>query len=147
MNTKSGWKSLTGTTNFGEIVSKADLDGPSSDENAYRLAFDLFTDRILNYVGSYYLKLNGNVDALVFSGGIGERSHQLRDVISKEVECLGFGPVDPAKNNDDAVKRGNIVVDIMGEKGAGNGKRILVCKTDEQLEMARVCALEDKFWR
>lgn len=147
MNTKSGWKSLTGTTDFGEIVSKADLDGPSSDDNAYRLAFDLFADRILNYVGSYYVKLNGKIDALVFSGGIGERSHQLRDVISKGVGCLGFGPVDPARNEDGAVKKGDVVIDIMGENGTGDAKRILVCKTDEQLEMARECALEDKFWR
>jgi acetate kinase len=30
--------------------------------------------------------------------------------------------------------------------GAKDGKKVLVCKTDEQEEMARECALESKFW-
>jgi len=58
---------------------------------------------------------------------------------------LGFGEVDGGRNADDEVKAGGVVVDI-GSEGKGKGKRILVCKTDEQREMARQCALEDKFW-
>jgi len=146
LNTKSGWKSLTGTTNFGEITSRADLSSPSeASGNAYRLAFDLFTDRILNYIGSYYVKLNGNVDALVFAGGIGERSRELRETVGRGVECLGFGRIDVGRNANNRVKEGGVVVDIGGDEKA-LGKKILVCKTDEQLEMARECALEKRFW-
>lgn len=143
LNTKSGWKSITGTTDFRVIASKANLSSPPSYDNADRLAFDIFTDRILNYIGSYYVKLNGKVDALVFSGGIGEHSRELREIVAKGIECLGFRELDAGRNGDDSVKVGGVVVDISSQ---GKDKRILVCKTDEQREMARECALDEKFW-
>lgn len=104
-------------------------------------------DRILDFVGSYYLKLNGRVDAIVFAGGIGERSQELRKVVSERVLCLGFVAIDGARNSAEEVKRGGVIIDIGSDSTQGaEGKKILVCKTDEQLEMARECALEEKFW-
>ncbi|TAQ87910.1 hypothetical protein B7494_g3753 [Chlorociboria aeruginascens] len=82
LNKESGWKSLTGTTNFGAIAS--------SDDPKMKLAFDIFVDRICSYVGSYYVTLNGKVDALVFAGGIGEKSDRLRKRVVGEASCLGF---------------------------------------------------------
>lgn len=61
LNKNSGWKSLTGTTDFGQISS--------SERKEDKLAFDIFVDRILNYVAPYFTKLDGEVDALVFAGG------------------------------------------------------------------------------
>ncbi|KAG5717268.1 hypothetical protein E4T56_gene14989, partial [Termitomyces sp. T112] len=93
----------------------------------------------------YHLKLGAAVDALVFSGGIGERSKELREVVAARARCLGYAKVDPAKN---AELGEGVVVDI-GLKGEGKGereKRVLVCRTDEQLEMARSCALDERFW-
>jgi acetate kinase len=123
---------LTGTTDFQVITQRAKLGEPASNSNPDRLAFDLFTDRILNYIGSYYLKLSGEVDALVFAGGIGERSKELRAVIGEKVQCLGFAGVDESKNEGlDA--RDGVVFDISLSKGEGNGKRLFVCRTDEQV--------------
>ncbi|KAF8150641.1 Acetokinase family-domain-containing protein [Crassisporium funariophilum] len=151
LNRKSGWKAITGTTDFGVITEKAQLEDPDPElaaRNPNRLAFDLFVDRILHYVGSYHLKLNGEVDALVFSGGIGERSLQLRNVIAERVGCLGYAAVEKDKNEN--VKSGGVVVDIstapQGSEQNGRAKRVLVCKTDEQLEMARECAIDKRFW-
>ncbi|EIN09754.1 hypothetical protein PUNSTDRAFT_133522 [Punctularia strigosozonata HHB-11173 SS5] len=62
------------------------------------LAFDLFMDHILGYVGAYFVALQGNFDALVFAGGIGEKSVELRERVAERVRCLGFWPVDPKKN-------------------------------------------------
>lgn len=62
LNKQSGWKALTGTSNFAEIAKP---DAPES----HKLAMDIFVDRIVGYVGSYYVKLGGEVDALVFAGG------------------------------------------------------------------------------
>src|SRR5271156_4469959 len=59
LNKQSGWAALTGTTDFSKI---ADANAPES----YQLALDLFIDRIVGYVGNYYVKLDGHVDALVF---------------------------------------------------------------------------------
>ena len=67
-------------------------------------------DRIAGYVGAYYVALGGRVDALVFAGGIGEKSPRLRARVAAQVACLGFAEVDEARNNgreaeddDDAV--------------------------------------------
>lgn len=125
MNTESGWKALTGTPDFG-LVTKRAQEGSEAD----RLAFDLFVDRVLNYVGSYHLKLGGRVDAVVFSGGIGERSPELRKVIGDKLQCLGFHGV--ADSGNKAVdKQDGAVVDITAQ--SASDKRLLVCRTDEQV--------------
>ncbi|KAF4571490.1 hypothetical protein EYR36_008827 [Pleurotus pulmonarius] len=153
LNTQSGWKALTGTTDFAQVTSKANLSSPDPDyeNNPNRLAFDLLVDRIVDYVGGYYLKLNGEVDALVFSGGIGERSKEIRQVIGGKMACLGFEAVDAEKNGKMDTLEG-VVVDLGAGRAdgegvvEGKGKKLLVCRTDEQLEMARECALAKKFW-
>ncbi|KAL4268811.1 putative acetate kinase [Pleurotus pulmonarius] len=153
LNTQSGWKALTGTTDFAQVTSKANLSSPDPDyeNNPNRLAFDLLVDRIVDYVGGYYLKLNGEVDALVFSGGIGERSKEIRQVIGGKMACLGFEAVDAEKNGKMDTLEG-VVVDLGAGRPdgegvvEGKGKKLLVCRTDEQLEMARECALAKKFW-
>lgn len=132
MNKESGWKALTGTTNFGTIAA--------SDDPKCKLAFDLFVDRVLGYVGSYYVSLGGRVDALVFAGGIGEKSDKLRRHIVEQVSCLGF-EIDNALND----KQIEDVVQEVGNPGAKH--RTLVCLTDEQFEMARGCAQDSELWK
>ncbi|KAF2751582.1 acetate kinase [Sporormia fimetaria CBS 119925] len=122
LNKKSGWKSLTGTTDFGKISEV--------DREEDKLAFDIFVDRILNYVPSYFAKLDGKVDALVFAGGIGERGVKLRKAVVEGVRCLGFG-IDEEKNSNPGKET---VVDITRE---GAKYKTLICRTDEQLQMAR----------
>ncbi|KAI2622936.1 acetate kinase [Hypomontagnella submonticulosa] len=131
LNKRSGWKALTGTTNFGVIAS--------SDKPECRLAFDLFVDRVCAFIGSYYVSLGGRVDALVFAGGIGEKSDRLRAAVADQIACLGF-KVDPKRN---AEKITSVVQDV-GKQGARH--RTLVCLTDEQYEMARGCADNDELW-
>ena len=104
-----------------------------------KLAFDLFVDRITAFVGSYYVSLKGQVDALVFAGGIGERSDRLRAAVVDQCACLGFA-LDAAKNG---AKVADTVVDLTGE---GARHRTLVCLTDEQFEMARGCAEDTALW-
>ncbi|KAI0067177.1 acetate and butyrate kinase [Artomyces pyxidatus] len=135
LNKQSGWRALAGTTDFAAVTKQRETNP------AAQLAFDIFADRILNYVGAYFVKLGGNVDAVVFSGGIGERSVELRDEIIRRSACLGFA-MDEGKNKGVRDVEGE-VVDISAH---GGQKKVLVCRTDEQLEMARQCALEEKFW-
>ena len=81
------------------------------------------------------------MDALVFAGGIGEKSAELRAAVVGHLACLGF-KLDEGKN--EAEEEGEAVVrDISGE---GARHRVLVCETDEQMEMARTCAEEEEFW-
>ncbi|KAK2626148.1 hypothetical protein QTJ16_004410 [Diplocarpon rosae] len=131
LNKESGWKSLTGTTDFGTIAS--------SEDPMMKLAFGILLDRILNYIGGYYVSLHGNVDALVFAGGIGEKSDLLRRRVAEEAKCLGF-EIDTERNER---KNKGVVCDV-GKDGARH--RLLICQTDEQFEMARFCAVDDKLF-
>lgn len=149
LNKKSGWKAITGTTDFGEVVKnmKANADKvakgeASEDEAKWALAFNLFTDRVIDFVGAYYLKLEGKVDAVVFSGGIGERSVELREFVMGKMACFGIAF---DKDRNEAVdKQGGEVVEIGKPE---EERRVLVCRTEEQLEMARECSLEKAFWQ
>lgn len=116
LNKQAGWKSMVGTTDFGKVVKGAN----EGDENM-KLVFDLFVDRITGYVGNYFVKLGGNVDALTFSGGIGERSEDLRKAVVDKVACLGFKLDDSSAsaNTDGAVTR--------------LGPKILLIKTNEEV--------------
>ena len=102
-----------------------------------KLAVDILVDRICHYVGSYYVSLGGKVDALVFAGGIGEKSDLLRKRVMEQAGCLGF-ELDEGLNGKD-IK--DVVQDI-GKAGAKH--RTLVCQTDEQFEMARACAVDKR---
>jgi len=154
LNKKAGWSALAGTTDFGDIVrrraravapggngsdsssvSKGDSGWDKASDTAAALAFDLFVDRIMDYIGAYYVKLGGRVDALVFAGGIGERSAELRAEVVRRSACLGF-KIDEERNA--RAGEGGAVVEI--------GERVLVCQTDEQMQMASECARESKFW-
>ncbi|TPX17444.1 uncharacterized protein E0L32_003087 [Thyridium curvatum] len=136
LNKEAGWKALTGTTNFGEIAAPG---APAT----HRLAFDLFVDRVCAFVGSYYVSLAGRCDALVFAGGIGERSDRLRAAVAEQCACLGFG-VDGAANAGLRFEAGEVVKDITAP---GARHRVLVCATDEQFEMARGCAEDEQLWK
>jgi acetate kinase len=87
------------------------------------LALNIFIDRIVGYVGNYFVKLDGQVDALVFAGGIGEKSAVLRSRVVEKCACLGY-TIDEDKNS----QPGEASVVEIGKEGK---VRTLVCVTDE----------------
>lgn len=127
LNKKSGWKALTGTTDFAEIA----VENPPSD--GHKLAFDILVDRILGFIGNYYVKLGGVVDALVFAGGIGEKSALLRRTLSEKCESLGMA-ID-LEANDKGPKDHETVKDV-SKDAAGKGARVLICQTNEQVSQS-----------
>ena len=151
LNKQAGWYSMVGTTDFGKVVQ-----GMRDGDEKMKLAFDLFVDRIVGYIGNYFVKLGGKVDALSFSGGIGEKSEDLRKTVIDKVACLGF-KLDDALGSTD----GDETVTRLGPS-------VLLIKTNEevcaslisyegliavspllfflQFEMARECARDKRFW-
>ncbi len=73
LNKKSGLIGLCGENDVREILAR-------EDEQA-KLAITIMVRRIQKYIGSYLALLDGKVDALVFSGGIGEHSQIIREKI------------------------------------------------------------------
>jgi acetate kinase len=61
-------------------------------------AFDVFTYRIKKYVGAYSAAMGG-LDALVFTGGIGENSPMVREAVCRDMNYLGI-TLDPVKNSN-----------------------------------------------
>ena len=65
LNKQAGWKSMVcTTTDFGSVAG-----GMHEGYKRMKLVFDLFVDRIVGYIGNYFVKLGGNVNALTLSGG------------------------------------------------------------------------------
>jgi acetate kinase len=89
LNKQGGLQALAGTSDFGQIAS--DKSGKA------QLAYNLFLDRLMNYVGAYVVKAQGSLDGIVFSGGIGEKSARLRDDVGTMFEWMGCS-VDRAAN-------------------------------------------------
>jgi acetate kinase len=83
-NKQSGLLGLSGISND---VRKLEEAAQKGDERA-KLAIDVFCYRIKKYVGAYAAILN-TVDAVVFTGGIGENSVFMREKICKEIIQLG----------------------------------------------------------
>jgi acetate kinase len=122
LNRESGLKGICGVSDMREILERAE----KGDERA-ELAIEMFCYRIKKYIGAYYAVL-GRLDAVVFTGGIGENAFAIRQRVCERLEHLGIG-VDPAKNN--AVK--GSVAEIQHE---GLPVKVLVVRTNEEREIA-----------
>ena len=94
-----------------------------------RLALDMLIYRVKKYIGSYMAVL-GKVDAIVFTGGIGENQEDLREDALKDMENYGI-VIDVEKNNH--LPRGTVE-----EISAKNSKvKVFRIPTDEELLIAR----------
>ncbi|MEK6935733.1 MAG: acetate kinase [Nanoarchaeota archaeon] len=80
LNFKSGFKGLTGYTDFRDILKN--IKNPK-----IKLAYDIFVYRIVKYVGAYIAVLNG-LDNLVFTGAIGYNVPMLRKNVLKNLSYL-----------------------------------------------------------
>lgn len=126
MRRQGGLQAVAGTSDFGQILAR--LDARPRDDRA-ELAYALFVDRVLNFVGAYLLKLVGSgerVDGVVFSGGIGEKAARLRADVGRYLSAFG-GEVDKARNEgpDDSEGDGNVRRISSDASKLG----IFVCKT------------------
>jgi len=123
LNKRSGLLGLSGSSSDMRDIEAARADG---DPRA-ALAFDVFCYRARKYVGAYAAVLGG-LDALVFTGGIGENSSAVRCQICEGLEFLGVR-LDPSAN--DARERGERSVAAPGAPAM-----VLVIPTNEEWMIA-----------
>ena len=117
---ESGLHGLAGTNDMRELEKRA----RAGDARA-RLAIDVFSYRLKKYVGAYAAAL-GRLDAVAFTGGIGEHSALIRELCLRDLSLLGIA-LDEDKNRSSAA----------GERDIGKGAvRVLVIPADEELEIA-----------
>ena len=122
LNKQSGLKGICGANDMRQIGELA----KKGNEKA-KLAMEMYAYRIKKYIGAYYAAL-GQVDALVFTGGIGENAADIRSRCCEGLLRLGI-EVDDQKND----RKSKGVFEIQSSKTA---LKILVIPTNEELEIA-----------
>jgi len=100
----------------------------ANDDEKALLALEMLAYRVRKYVGSYIAVLGG-VDAVVFTGGIGEHSPRIRRLVMENMEFCG-AKFDDAKNKEYSNGIGYINADDSKVK-------IIVLPTNEELSIAR----------
>ena len=85
INKKSGVEAVSGVSS-----DMRDIDAAydAGNERAI-LARDMYYDRVKQYVGKY-AALMGGVDLVIFTGGVGENSAELREWVSRDMEFMGI---------------------------------------------------------
>jgi acetate kinase len=100
----------------------------ASDQPDAAFAVEMFVDRLVQEIGGAAASLGG-VDALVFSGGIGENAAPIRAMVLNRLEWLGFG-LDAAAN---AAGAGRITT-------AESTRQAFIVKADEEHIIAQATA-------
>jgi acetate kinase len=96
-----------------------------SDKPAASFAIEYFARQVRAAIGAYAAKAGG-LDALVFTGGIGEHAARVRDLICRPLAFLSI-VLDPQANQENRT-----VLNIK------SSKPILIVAADEELEIARL---------
>ena len=124
LNKASGLKGLAGASDLREVEDRRDAGDPDAT-----LAFDVMVHRLRKYVGAYAVLL-GRVDAIAFTGGIGENSSAVRSAVLSDLEVLGV-ELDEVANDCRGTER----------RVTTSRSRVAawVVPTNEELEIARAC--------
>ncbi len=103
LNTQSGLLGISGLTND---MRELQAELKDHDDRRVKLAIDVFCYRARKYIGSY-LAAMGGADAVVFTGGIGENSPEVRERICEGMEWAGL-KIDEARNKETVGREGVI---------------------------------------
>jgi acetate kinase len=126
LNKQSGLLGISGLTN--DMRDLLDEAQKNNDRRA-RLAIEIFCYRARKYIGAYLAAMNG-ADALVFTGGIGENSPQIRAGICAGLEWMGL-KLDAERNAEQTGGREGLISTDDSRLAA------YVIPTDEELLIAR----------
>lgn len=123
INKKSGLLGLSGISN-----DLRDLEAASEKgiRNAVE-ALDVYAHRVRQYIGAYMAELV-KVDAIVFTGGVGQHGVRMRERICHRLENIGI-MMDYDANRDDGSAEGAV-------SQAYSPTAILVIPTNEELQIA-----------
>ena len=126
MNKKSGILGVSQVTSDNRDIE----EGARNGNERYQLIESMIVHQLTKLVGSYAAAMGG-VDAIVFTGGIGENNPHYRARVAKNLEFMGV-KIDEAKN--DAAKRTSDENDV----SAADAKvKVLVIPTNEELMIAK----------
>lgn len=118
LNKESGVLGISGVSSDFRDLEEAMKEGNKRAE----LALKIFAHRVRFYIGAYIAEMNG-VDAIVFTGGIGENDAYMRDVI-----CANMG---------------NLGIKLDKEKNKVRGKQTMLSADDSKVKVMLIPANEE----
>jgi acetate kinase len=126
LNKQSGLIGISGLTGD---MRELQAESHENNDRRARLAIEIFCYRARKYIGAYLAAMNG-ADAVVFTGGIGENSSEVRAGICEGLEWMGL-ELDEARNRAHTGGREGLI--------SKDGSRLAayVIPTDEELLIAR----------
>ncbi|HEU4778518.1 MAG TPA: acetate/propionate family kinase, partial [Steroidobacteraceae bacterium] len=130
LNERSGLEGLTGTHDMRDIERRA-----AEGDEPCRLALSLYTHRIRKYLGAY-AGIMGGVDAIAFTGGVGEHSALVRHRCLQRMSFLG-AVLDEDRNRNATVSEKAPAHDVATDESR---VRLLVLRADEERAMAAAAA-------
>ncbi|MGD0903704.1 MAG: acetate/propionate family kinase [Terracidiphilus sp.] len=133
LGSRSGLAGISGTSGDLRDLNQAAAAG----EKRSQLALEVFTRAIRHYLGAFLLELGG-VDAITFSGGIGENSAEIRAAVLKDL--TGFGVEIDKERNRTIQGEGVISTDASAVKALvvpANEEAIVARDTLDVVESAR----------
>jgi acetate kinase len=125
LNTQSGLLGISGLTND---MRELQAELKEEDDRRVRLAIEVFCYRAKKYIGAFLASMGG-ADAVVFTGGIGENSPDVRARICAGMEWAGLH-LDAAKNHETVGREGKISAE-------DSSLLAYAIPTDEELLIAR----------
>lgn len=124
MNKKSGFLGVSGVSSDNRDITEASAHGNSRAQ----LVSEMLVYEIKKYIGSYAAAMNG-LDAVIFTGGIGENAYDIREKVCKDMEFFGIR-FDSAANDGLRGKLAKI-------SAADSKVEVWVVPTNEELLIAR----------
>ncbi len=122
LNKHSGLQGISGvSSDMREVITEMNEGNKKA-----KLAFEVFCYRIKKYVGSYIAALGG-LDALVFTGGIGENSPDVRKAVCENMDYLG---IEIEKANNTSKEKEKII------SSSKSSASVFVIPTNEELMIA-----------
>ena len=125
LNKESGLLGVSGISGDMRNVTEAMAAGNPRAQ----LAFDIYTHRLLREIGGM-LTVLGGMDALIFTGGVGENAAQLRQIVCERLSFLNL-TIDLSKNAKPTLDQ-----DVASNDSS---VRILIVRANEEWEIAKEC--------
>ena len=126
LNKQSG---MLGTSGISSDFRDIDEEIAKKNDRAI-MAHYLFVNSIVNYIAKYYVELNGRIDAIAFTAGVGENAPHVRRMVIDRLQCLGF-KIDREKNDEIRFGKEGII------SAVDSKIPVYVIPTDEEVMIAR----------
>ena len=127
LNFNSGLQGIAGKSDLRDIDA-----GFEAGDKQIVLAVNMYTNKIVDYIARFYMKLGGKVDAICFTAGGGENDPIIRSEVMKKLAPIGV-IADEEKNNETIVRKGIEGIVTTDDSSIP----VYVLGTDEELMIAR----------